>query len=140
MNFIKVPFFFIYLTSFAQNEEIFLNQGELDVNPILLESKRILINCSDKISFWDIDRSMLLKTYSVGNQFTSNFISTQSPKCVSPKGNFFVTAMHDSLVVYNINTQERIKSLPYLIPLFSNDAFCQFTKNENFLLLKLIIL
>lgn len=119
----------------AQAPEVFLNQGEIGANPILLEKQRILIDCADRISFWDIDRSMLLKSYGGGNQYTSGVTSRETPGTVSSQGKFFLTTTFDSVFVYDVSTQIRIKRLkktPLTVPI---RFYTGFTANEKYLVM-----
>ena len=103
-----IIFLFISTHAQAQPGEAYLNQGEINGNPILIANKRILIDYSNDISFWDIDRSILLKKYSSGNTILGNSSQKQTVVSVSPKGNYFVTYTLDSLFIFKINTQQRI--------------------------------
>jgi len=121
MKLIYLFLLFANVPCLAQHGEVFLNQGEINGNPILLEDKRILINCDDKLSFWDVDRSMLLKSY-----------ASASPVLVSSKGNYLVATTSDSLSVYTINTQQKISFKNDLSQEYGAKLNAWFTENEKF--------
>ncbi|MFM7195737.1 MAG: caspase family protein, partial [Bacteroidota bacterium] len=95
------------LTASGQSTEVYLNQGRIHVNPILIEKQRILIDHDWKsgLSFWDIDRSMLLKRFSLQNQFQAGLVVAQEPTAVSATGKFLVTETNDSTFIYDVPTQ-----------------------------------
>jgi len=104
------------LAGLAQSGEIFLNQGTLRGNPILLEEQRLLVQINDQVSFWDIDRNMLLKRYSAGNQFMSGASRTEQLAKVSEQGYYLLTYDLDSLYLYHTRTQTK-NALPHSIRL-----------------------
>ena len=116
--------------STAQTNEVYLNQGELSNNCILLEQQRILISAGSELSFWDIDKSLLLKSYSAGNQFTGGLLKTQTPLAVSANGNFLACFTADSIFVYKVKTQERVKAIAYR-QIFGNNFFAAFSGDEK---------
>jgi len=91
--------------SLAQTGEVFLNQGTLRGNPIFLEQQRLLVQVNDRVSFWDVDRNMLLKQYAAGNQFLSGISRSKYILSVSPNGNYLLTGDTDSLYLYHTPTQ-----------------------------------
>ncbi len=119
------------ITTLAQPGEVFLNQGTLRGNPILLEDQRLLIQINDQVSFWDIDRNMLLKSYSAGNQFSEGNIRTQQIRAVSSRGKYLLTADEDSLYLYHTPTQTRT-TLAHPFELDMNTTIeAWFTANEK---------
>lgn len=93
------------LSSLAQRGEVFLNQGTLRGNPIFLEEQRLLIQVNDRVSFWDVDRNMLLKQYTGGNQFLSGISRSKFLLSISPSGHYLLTGDTDSLYLYHTPTQ-----------------------------------
>lgn len=122
-------------TGLAQTGEVFLNQGNLSGNPILLEDQRILIQLNDRISFWDIDRNMLLKRYSAGNQFASGMSQTPSICAISERENFLLLSDPDSIYLYHTPTQTR-RTLAHPFPIdVGTTILGWFTKDEKKLVL-----
>lgn len=123
---------FVSLPAVCQRMQVFLNQGEIHIRPILIENRRILIEHHERIAFWDIDRSMLLCNFSMPNQYISGVPTSQQPVVMSATGKFLATATHDSVYIYSVLTQELSFRFRNPINEFVGTVF-SFTADENYL-------